>query len=220
VAEPGTSSKQGGLTRAKAILIGVLAVVLVVILYVQFGSSGAKLNFDGVGYRPPHRAAAPQPASATANPATAGMPPGSSAVGKSAAASAAANGETIVAPIIDETRWKSPQLAAVIAYDPFALPAAFPQPPRVGIGGKLVGPEELIEAAEADDAKRLAEAVEKLRMQLEELKQRGVHVIVREHDKYAAMIGDRMLYVGDEINGFTVTAIDTNGVHVERKESP
>ena len=57
-------------------------------------------------------------------------------------------------------------------------------------------------------------------MQLEELKQRGVHVIVREGDQYVAWIGDRMLHVGDKINGFTVTAIDTDGVHIERKESP
>ena len=78
----------------------------------------------------------------------------------------------------------------------------------------------LIAAAAADDAKKLAEAVEKLHMQLEELKQRGVHVIVREGDQYVAWIGDRMLHVGDEINGFTVTAIDPDGVHVERKESP
>ena len=32
-----------------------------------------------------------------------------------------------------------------------------------------------------------------------------------------AMIGDRMVHVGDEINGFTVTEIDPQGVHVERK---
>ena len=35
-----------------------------------------------------------------------------------------------------------------------------------------------------------------------------------------AMIGDRMLHVGDEINGFTVTEIDPKGVRVERKVSP
>ena len=56
-------------------------------------------------------------------------------------------------------------------------------------------------------------------MQLEELKQRGVHVIVSKNDQYVAMIGDRMIHVGDEINGFTVTAIDPEGVRVERKEA-
>ena len=57
-------------------------------------------------------------------------------------------------------------------------------------------------------------------MQLEELKQRGVHVIVLEGNDYVAWIGDRKLHVGDTINEFTVTAIDPDGVHVERKESP
>jgi hypothetical protein len=47
-----------------------------------------------------------------------------------------------------------------------------------------------------------------------------VHVIVRERDAYVAVIGDRLLHVGDKINEFTVTAIDPDGVHVEMKESP
>ena len=208
MADAQSSSKKGGLTRGKAVMVALLAVVLVVILYVQFGSSGATARSEFVGYRPPRRSAAPQPAGSAAMPAAV------------TTAKAPGGNEAVVRPIIDETRWKLPELATVIAYDPFALPAAFPQPPRVAIGAKSAGAEGIIAAAAADDAKRLAEAVEKLRMQLEELTQRGVHVIVRERDQYAAMIGDRMLHVGDEINGFTVTAIDPNGVHVERKESP
>jgi hypothetical protein len=129
-------------------------------------------------------------------------------------------GEKVVSPVIDETRWKSPKLAAVIAYDPFALPATFPQPAKTAIGDKGANAEGLIAAAAADDAKKLAEAVEKLRMQLEELKQRGVTVIIRENDQYAAWIGERMVHVGDEINGFTVTAIDLDGVHIETKDAP
>lgn len=208
MADAQRSSRQSGLTRGKAILIGVLAVVLVVVLYVQFGSSGATASSGSVGSRPSRRPLSPQPAVAGVRPAAVTDPNGPP--GKEAAA----------APIIDETRWKAPPLSTVTAYDPFALPPAFPQPPKVAIDAKSIGPEGLIAAAAADDAKKLAEAVEKLRMQLEELKQRGVHVIVRERDQYTAMIGDRMLHVGDEINGFTVTAIDPNGVHVERKESP
>ena len=40
-------------------------------------------------------------------------------------------------------------------------------------------PRRLIAAATADDAKRLAEASEKLHFQLDELTQQGVQVIVR-----------------------------------------
>jgi hypothetical protein len=108
-----------------------------------------------------------------------------------------------------------------VAYDPFALPPSFPQPPKITAGGKATGADGLIAAAAADDAKRIAEAAENLRMQLEELKQQGVHVILRKGDQYVAVIGDRMLHVGDKIDEFTVTAIDPDdGVHIERKESP
>ena len=40
-------------------------------------------------------------------------------------------------------------------------------------------------------------------------------------DEWAAMIDDRILHVGDQIDGFTVVAIDDrNGVVIERKDSP
>jgi hypothetical protein len=107
----------------------------------------------------------------------------------------------------------------VVAYDPFALPAAFPQP-KVAGDSKGKNGEALLADAAAEEAKKLADEVEKLHMELEELRQRGVHVIVREGDQYAAIIGDRMLHVGDKINEFTVTSIDPDGVHVERKELP
>jgi hypothetical protein len=208
VAEAKTSAKKGALTRGKAILIGILSVVLVVVLYVQFGTGGEKSGSEVVAYRPPRPALAVQPASSAAKAVT--LAEAKAGPGKEKDGTAA---------IIDGTRWKSPQVATVVAYDPFALPAAFPQPPKVAGGGKEDG-EALIAAAAADDAKRLAEAVERLHMELEELRQRGVHVIVRQGDQYVAVIGDRMLHVGDKINEFTVTAIEPDGVYVERKESP
>lgn len=209
MAEPKSSAKKGGLTRGKAILIGILSVVLVAILYVQFGRGGEKSGSEAAGYRPPRSALAVQPASAAANAVTLAAATGPAGKDKNCAAT----------PIIDGARWKSPQVATVVAYDPFALPAAFPQP-KVAIGKKGKDGEELIAEAAAADAKKLADEVEKLHMELEELRQRGVHVIVREGDQYAAVIGDRMLHVGDKINEFTVTAIEPDGVHVERKESP
>lgn len=209
MADAQRSPKKSGLTRGKAVVIAVLAVVLAVILYVQFGSADATASSESK-YRA-SRASAPS------------LPQSTESAVKDAAVAdvrAPAGSETFTAPIIDETRWKSPELTSVIAYDPFALPAKFPQPAKAASNAKADEAVGLIAAAAADDAKKLAEAVEKLRMQLEELKQRGVHVIVREQDQYMAMIGDRMLHVGDEINGFTVTGIDPNGVHVERKKSP
>jgi hypothetical protein len=216
VAEAQTSAKQGSLTRGKAILIAVLGVVLVVVLYVQFGRRGETLAAETAEYRPRQTPATPPPVPATA----AAKPAATPATQVTPGTKAPAGTQVVAVPIIDETKWKAPPLAKVVAFDPFALPAAFPQPAKVTKDGKVLNTEGLIAAAAADDAKRLADAIEKLQTELEELKQRGVHVIIRERDQYAAMIGDRMLHVGDEINGFTVTAIDPNGVHVERKESP
>jgi hypothetical protein len=209
VADAKTSSK-GALTRGKAILIGVLAIAFVAILYVQFGGGGEKPAGKSVGYRPPR----PAVASSAANSLTlaSAKMPSNIQPGKDAAA---------VLPI-DVARWKSPKLETITTYDPFALPPGFPQPPKNVAGGPKGRADGLIAAAAADDAKKLAEAVEKRVMELEELKQRGVHVIVGEGDHYVAWIGERKLHVGDEINGFTVTAIDPDGgvSIVEKKESP
>src|SRR4051812_33179767 len=154
-----------------------------------------------------------QPANSAANQVTA-------AVGKMPL-NAEASKDADAAPIIDAAHWKSPKIETIVAYDPFALPAAFPQPPKKVAAG-MKGKDGLIAAAAADDAKRLAEAVELRVKELEELRQRGVHVIVGEGDHYVAWIDERKLHVGDDINGFTVTAIDPDGgvSIVEKKESP
>ncbi len=214
MAEANSSSKKG-LTPRKAILIGFLSVVLVVILYVQFGGEAAKPAGEVTKYRPPRPAVAVQPLNSSGSPVT--------LASATTPANTLTNKDTkLVAPrLIDETRWKSPKLATVVAYDPFALPSAFPQQPKGIQDPKAKGADGLIAAVAADDAKKLAEAVEQLHMQLEELRQRGVHVITRQDGKWVAWIGERKLQVGDTINGFTVTAIDPDdGVHVERKESP
>jgi hypothetical protein len=212
VAEAKTSLKNS-LTRGKAILIAVLAVVLVVILYVQFGSAGQKPGAGTASYHPPRPAVAAQAANSTdaqLTPRTAKIP-----------SNAEANKDAAAAPVIDAAHWKSPKLEKIVAYDPFALPGAFPQPPKKVAAG-TTGKDGLIAAAAADEAKRLADAVELRIKELEELRQRGVHVIVGEGDHYVAWIGERKLHVGDDINGFTVTAIDPDGgvSIVEKKESP
>jgi hypothetical protein len=219
VAEAQTSSKKG-LTRGKAILIGILSVVLVAVLYVQFGGKTEKPTSEATGYRPPRPALAVQPANSTAKPVTL-------ASAKSPTNAQVSNAQmgkdkgAATALLIDETRWKSPKLDTIVAYDPFALPPSFPQPPKLAAGAKGNGAESLMAAAAADEAKKMADEIVKQRMELEELRQRGVHVILRKGDEYVAVIGDRMLHVGDKINEFTVTAIDPDdGVHIERKESP
>jgi hypothetical protein len=202
VADTQAILKRIGLTPGKAILIGVLAFVLVAVVYKQFATPGAEDEIM------------PQPASSP--------PIDQRAAVKSATAAAVASpappaNARVELRRLDQSRWKSPELSAVIAYDPFALPPSFPQPAKIGIAAALADGEA--GASSTADSEQLAEALERLQQQLEELKQRGVHVIVNKNDHYVAMIGDRLVHVGDEINGFIVTEIDPRGVRVERKEA-
>jgi hypothetical protein len=195
------NKKAAGLTPAKGALIGVLAIVLVGVLYMQFGGSTSTAA-AGEARRRPVAAAASAAKPAQAAPAAKNKLPENKPVVE-------------LASLVDPKAWKSPPLADVVAYDPFAVPASFPKPKAVDAKGKGDG---LVAAAQADDARRMAEAVAQLQTQLRELEQRGVQVIVRDRDQYAAMIGDRVVHVGDEIDGFTVTVIDpASGVRVERK---
>ncbi|HEX5471334.1 MAG TPA: hypothetical protein VFW73_05585 [Lacipirellulaceae bacterium] len=194
------------LTRGKLILVAVLAVVLVVVVCIQFGRSGGTTSLPSDGYQRTRAAVASRSARVIAK-------------SNATPTTEAVNTGVALAPVIDATRWKSPVLESVVAYDPFALPSAFPQP-KVVDGHKASSTRDLIAAAAADDAKRQVESLEKLQTQLEELQQRGVQMIIFDHGQYAATIGDRTLHAGDEINGFTVTAINPDGVCIERKKSP
>jgi hypothetical protein len=209
MAESSKAQTSGGLTRGKAILIAVLGVVLLVVLYVQFGRGG-DTNSNAVGYIPRRPLVVP-PASSESTAATAGN--AGAAVAKKLESE---NKLSTTNVVVDETRWKSPNLAEVTDYDPFALPATFPKPEAEQAGAASV--DEVAATAAAEDAKRLADAIEQLQRELDDLEQMGVQVVVRERDQYVAMVGDRTLHVGDEIRGFIVTEIDpTRGVRVERK---
>jgi hypothetical protein len=202
VAENESLSKQIGLTPGKAALMGVLGVALMGVIYIQFGSSGTA-DLAPASERPSRRpvvtrTAAKQPSAQSTN------------------ATEATTVETAVIEF-DQSQWKSPELSTVVAYDPFALPAAFPQPQITTADLMVDGGRGALAAASAE---QLANELDRLQSQLEELKNRGVHVIMSVDGQYVAMIGDRMVHVGDEINEFTVTDIDPNGVRVERKQVP
>jgi hypothetical protein len=204
VAETQATLKRLGLTPGKAVLIGILAVVLVGVVYKQFGLSGAAEAVMAAS-------AATIPPAAVARPVPQSAPSG-------AVVEAESDSDSHVELLeLDQARWKSPELSAVIAYDPFAPPATFPRMPKIGVNAQPA--DGALVSSAAADAEQLAEALERLQQQLEELKQRGVHVIINKNDQYVAMIGDRMIHVGDEINGFIVTDIDLEGVRVERKET-
>ena len=201
--EPQTWSKRIGLTRGKAVIVAVLAVTLVVVIYVKYVPSGAAAISSRLIGLSGRRPAAKSDSEA------------SDAAAKAKAGASAA--DSLLSIEVDESRWRSPELSMVLAYDPFALPAGFPQPPQAPAASTSVH-EGTVIAEDTDLASdQLAEAIESLRMELEQLQQRGVHVIVRGRDQYVAMIGERTIHVGDKIGSFTVTAIEADHVRVERK---
>jgi hypothetical protein len=204
VAKAQTASQQAGLTRGKAVLIGVLAVVFVGILFIQYRRMfGAK--------------SAPSMEATSTSAETPRTP--RSATKKKEVAQAESDLETEAALMeFDQAKWRSPELPMVLAYDPFARPETFPKPPRT-VGDPSLASAETQGVSAEEEAKRKADELEQLRSQYEDLKQRGVHVIVSQGDEWVAMIGDRLIHVGDDINGFTVTKIDPvdGTVDIEKK---
>lgn len=199
--------KRIGLTPGKMMLIGVLSVTLVGVIYIQYGPSGS----DG--------AEAEVDATTDANvPPTPQLPRFTASTPAPVAAALAPTDGSSDSTLLtwEEKRWAAPDVARIVEHDPFALPPTFPQPVQVANAQGLTR-DGIIAADAATRASQLADAVAKLQTELDSLRARGVSVIVRERDEYVAMIGDRTLHVGDEIDGFTVTAIEPNGVRVEKK---
>jgi hypothetical protein len=196
------AAKKSEVSPGKLALIGVLAVVLVIVLYLQYGDqlkSSAKSSASA-----PAAAPRSKPAKAKVTKQD-GLAETDFELRKSTGSRAT---------------WHAPELASVVAYDPFALPASFPQL-RQGDAETALAQTE---AQKTQDASVQQAALEAERTQLQSaltsLKQQGVQVIVKREDQYIAIIGDQEVRVGDEFQGFTVVAIDANGVRLAKDLSP
>ena len=170
--------------------------VLVGVLYLQFGRTVAAPPAASVSSRARARPAAAKP---TASLATKDEPTRPKSIRRK-------NGNL--------SRWQPPELATVVEYDPFALPAAFPQPSSAAA-------EEAIAQSDAASAESLAkqqaaleETKRRMQSELDALRHQGVVVLVKGKDEYVAVIGDQEIRVGDEIKGFRVVSIDAEGVQV------
>jgi hypothetical protein len=184
------------------ILIGVLAVALGGVLYFQFG-----------------RSVATEPQSAAqlttvSQPRTTNAKPSSTSDGSPVPTAAAPK------QVLALGNWQPPDLASVIQYDPFALPASFPQPPPTGPDGQLAQAEANVLQDESTLRAALETERKQTQSELEGLRRQGVHVIIRRHDEYVAIVGDQEVHVGDQIDGFTVIAIGADGVRVAKELSP
>jgi hypothetical protein len=183
-----------GVTTQKLVLIGVLAAVLVGVLYLQFGRS-----------EKPKRTAGATP--------TARERPSSNRQSPRAAKKPAAVVTTAPRQWSSLKRWQSPNLAEVIAYDPFARPSLFPKPaPETAtlVENTAATPEDL-----AKEQAALAAEEKQMQQQLEALRQQGVEVIIEGPHGPVAVIGGKEVRVGDEIDGFRVIAIESDYVQVD-----
>lgn len=111
---------------------------------------------------------------------------------------AANNAEAEAAPEVVKEEREIPTflVSEASAYDPFAVPAWSPGARRVADAG----PEETA-------------TVDEVEQRFEGLRETGVAMILVGNDgAEAVQIGDRMLRVGDEIDGFRITAINAKGV--------
>ena len=202
MASKSARTDQAGATPKKLALIAVLGVVLIVVLYVQFGRPSEES--PAVSVEPPVR---PRPvANRTKTRQVSEL-----------AASAELSGDISTT---DFDKWRPQELATVIHHDPFALPASFPQPLPMDAEAAFAELGDQSNEQAADAVASLDQRIQQSRAELESLRNLGVQVLMRQGDGYVAMVGDRTIHVGDEINGFTVVAIDANGVRVARDLKP
>jgi hypothetical protein len=201
VADEKSLAQQLGVSPKKLALIGVLAAVLVGVMYVQFGGSGDGEMAD--------QAASAQTARQSQRPRTA-----RTSETQEGAKSNDQKDEWLLASV-ERRQWKTPALADVVRYDPFALPAAFPQPAVAGASGPTTSEGGVVVADGNTEEVQRAEAIAEIQAKLQELQQRGVRVIIQGR-RQAAVIGDRTVHIGDDVDGFTVKAIKADGVVVER----
>jgi hypothetical protein len=183
-------------TTPKLILIGVLAVVLAGVLYLQFGRTGAAKPAATAASRVRPKTAAGKPA---ASRATNNEP---------------AKLQTVRRKNGNLSRWQPPDLATVVQYDPFALPAAFPQPSSTAASEAIAQSDAASAEELAKEQAALAETKKQMQSELDALRHQGVVVLVKGRNEFVAVIGDQEIRVGDEINGFRVVSIDSDGVQL------
>lgn len=174
-----------GLTPAKGGIVAVLALILVVVLFMQFGGPSASTSR-------PARRAGPGRAAATSAPQHAG-PQSSSAADLLAASTA--------------TPWPTLDITKIVEFDPLQLPR------RVAAKIRAEKEKQEREAQKtrvltSQKAKEQAERAAALAT----LRQSGVELIVESNGQVVAFVGTRSVRIGDTISGLKVTAIRPDGI--------
>lgn len=196
-----TTASKSHVTRGKLLLIGVLAVVLVTVVYWNYFRDGSRSSAAA-------KTAAKKPARSAKSAATASARPNR---GRTNAGRDSPRHPAAARP---PTTWPSIELAEVIAYDPFALPDAFPKPPP-SVAGLVRENTTTPRPSEQTDL-----AAQERAVVISAIRQQGVQLVLRNGQEYVAKIGDRQVRVGDTIGGLRVVDISLRGVVLEGEASP
>ena len=196
-------TKKAGVTPGKLVLIAVLGVVLVAVLYHQFVPTASNAS---------NSPAPPAPAARAASHLRKGI---AAAEAKTTPADQSPRKKTGAV-----ATWQSPDPTSAVKYDPFALPASFPRPQQIdNEAGLAQDGDAQAEVAAAQQAALEAERTQS-ESQLLSLKQQGVRMVIKNDNTAVAMVGDKAVHVGDKVDGFTVIAIDSDGVTLAKDLNP
>jgi len=107
--------------------------------------------------------------------------------------------------------WPTLDPTDVLRHDPFTVPATFSR----GLASEATTPES------GKDSSRRREELMRKRAQREQalakLRQEGIKAVLGGNaNENVAVIGSRIVRVGDELDGFRITAIETDGVVLEQ----
>jgi hypothetical protein len=195
------SAKKPGVTPAKLVLIGVLALILCGVIYRNY-------------FREPVSSGAPARAQddRAASAGEADLEKGTSGTKSAAELDELA----LHAAQLRKKPWPAYSVAQVVAYDPFALPAEFPQPPAPAEVGRRVTRSPAEDEANAERLR--AEAAQARAEAIAAIRAKGVQVVLKRGNEFFALIDGHEIRVGDEVEGLEVVEIDATGIYIDKEK--
>ncbi|MEQ8791300.1 MAG: hypothetical protein RIC55_33875 [Pirellulaceae bacterium] len=199
----GSRKLPAGVTPGKLVLIGVLGVILVTVLVMQFGGLGG--DTTNTSSEPPASGRGRQTAASTKST--------TSTTATTTAAQGRTEATTSTSSMPPRPQWAAMTAAEVRQHDPFAVSAVM---------SPWLGPEPVSapDAPQAIDESQQRRAT-KLQETLNFLRTHGVSVIIDDEQSDGgagptAVIGDQTVRVGDLLGGFRVVDINAEeGVVLE-----
>ncbi len=196
-------NKRFAASRRQLLMVGVLALIFAVVLFIQFGPDEPVADSASPDERAPSRHSVRQ----TGSNAVQG--PGPNRTDRPGAPA------PLRRPAGPARPWPVVSLQEAVRYDPFATPGEF-------IARAAVAEEQQQSrtrtATQRAQQQAQADADARRQQALETLRTVGVSAIVSDGRDHVALIGSQMVRVGDVLEGFRVVAIGPDGVMLGEPE--